>query len=89
MIQKKILCKDFEAAKSAVTQLSDTISQTKHKSGVITIYEKGFSKQEIDLLLGLAGGLDDLLVGTDSFGELACIELAVANAVEGIGVGGL
>ncbi|MCR5011849.1 MAG: response regulator [Lachnospiraceae bacterium] len=53
MIQKKILCKDFEAAKSAVSQLSGIISQTKHKSGVITIYEKGFSKQEIDILLGL------------------------------------
>ena len=33
--------------------------------------------------------VNNLLVGTNSLGELACIELAVANAVEGIGVGGL
>ena len=49
MIQKKFLCKDFEAAKSAVTQMADIISQTKHKSGVVTIYEKGFSRNEVDI----------------------------------------
>ena len=53
MIQKKFLCKDFETAKSAVTQMDDIISQTKHKSGVVTIYEKGFSRNEVDSLIAL------------------------------------
>ena len=57
MIQKKFLCKDFEAAKSAVTQVADIISGTEHKSGVVTIYEKGFSKQEIDTLADLIRNL--------------------------------
>lgn len=33
--------------------MDDIISQTKHKSGVVTIYEKGFSRNEVDSLIAL------------------------------------
>lgn len=53
MIQKKLLCKDLAAAKSAVKQFTDILTQTPHKSALITFYENGFSQLEIDFLISL------------------------------------
>ena len=58
MIQKKILCKDFTEAMDAVKQLADIISQTAHKSALITFYEKGFAKSEAESLVNEMKGLD-------------------------------
>ncbi len=41
----------MEAAKDAVRQIGDILSETPHKCALITFYEKGFSRQEINGLL--------------------------------------
>ncbi|MCR4654981.1 MAG: response regulator [Lachnospiraceae bacterium] len=64
MIQKKFLCSDLQSAESAVEQIKDIISRTKHKSALITFYETGFSKNEIGSLIGRmkAFGLKELQI---------------------------
>lgn len=51
MIQKKFLCKDIAETNDAVRQIDDILSEKKHKSALITFYEKGFSRQEIEALI--------------------------------------
>lgn len=51
MIQKKFLCKDFQTAESTVAQIADVVGSTPHKSAVITIYEAGLTRREIDTLV--------------------------------------
>ncbi len=51
MIQKRFLCRDLQAAESALEQIRDIISQTRHKSALVTFYETGFSGGEIGSLL--------------------------------------
>lgn len=47
MIQKKYLCKDYQSAMDSVAVIRSVLSETAHKSALITFYEKGFSEQEI------------------------------------------
>ena len=51
MLQRKFLCKDINSAKDAVGQIGDILSEQHYKAALVTFYEKGFSKQEIELLL--------------------------------------
>ena len=51
MIQKKYLCRDIETAENAVGQIADILSATRHNSALVTFYEKGFTKNEIDSLI--------------------------------------
>ncbi|MCR5323906.1 MAG: response regulator [Lachnospiraceae bacterium] len=53
MIQKKFLCKDLTTVKDMVAQISDILSQTKHKDALITFYENGFSRIEIDYVISV------------------------------------
>ncbi len=53
MIQKKYLCKDYRSIEEAVLQIADKVSSTPHRSAVLTIYEKGFSADEIRSLITL------------------------------------
>lgn len=50
MIQKKFLCKDFEAVQSAVSEIAGILSGTPHKSALVTFYENGLSAKEVKLL---------------------------------------
>ena len=51
MIQKKFLCKDIGEAKEAVGQISGILRDTPHKSALVTFYETGLSREEIDTLI--------------------------------------
>ncbi|MCR5676392.1 MAG: response regulator [Lachnospiraceae bacterium] len=51
MIQKKFLCRNTEEAEKAVAAIADLVSATKHRSSLVTIYEKGFRAQEIGDLI--------------------------------------
>ncbi|MBR5377002.1 MAG: response regulator [Lachnospiraceae bacterium] len=51
MIQKKYLCKDIGAAKDAIRQAGEILSETEHRSALITFYEKGFSRREVEDLV--------------------------------------
>ncbi len=51
MIQKKFLCKDIQAADDAIRQIGELVKGTEHKSALVTFYETGISKQEIDQML--------------------------------------
>ena len=64
MIQKKFLCKDYKSAEASIGQISKILTDTPHRSAVITFYEKGFSKQEVASLLACIKdcGHDELLV---------------------------
>ena len=57
MIQKKFLCKDMEATAGAIDQIAGLLSSTPHKSALVTFYETGCSKKEIDDLLASLKGL--------------------------------
>ena len=58
MIQKKFLCKDIETAEKSINQIGDILSKNPHRSALITFYEKGFSKQDIESMLGKINGID-------------------------------
>ena len=51
MIQKKYLCKDLNSAMDAAKEIGEFLSDTPHKAALVNIYEKGFSKGEVDSLL--------------------------------------
>ncbi len=53
MIQKKFLCKDYTEAEKAIAQMNDVLSETEHKSALITFYEAGFSAKEVEGLTEL------------------------------------
>ena len=48
MVQKKYLCKDYQSAVESVDEIRGILSDVSHKSALVTFYEKGFSRQEID-----------------------------------------
>lgn len=50
MIQKKYLCKDIASAEDAIGKISGIVSSTQHKSALLTFYEKGFTRSEIESL---------------------------------------
>ncbi|MBR4718783.1 MAG: response regulator [Lachnospiraceae bacterium] len=52
MIQKKFLCNDMDLVRDAIRKIDGILSERHHKSALITFYEKGFSRQEIDELIG-------------------------------------
>ena len=52
MIQKKFLCKDITAANEVLGEIDRIISETKHKCALISIYEKGVSRQEMESFVG-------------------------------------
>ncbi len=58
MLQKKFLCKDFEAAENAIGQISGILSENSYRSALVTFYETGLSKKESQALLDLIKGLD-------------------------------
>ncbi|MBO4374665.1 MAG: response regulator [Lachnospiraceae bacterium] len=66
MIQRKFLCRDMETAEDAVGKIKDIVSETPHRSALVTYYESGFSRQEIETL-------------TDRFKEAGSPELKVAG----------
>ena len=82
MIQKKFLCKDFVSVEQAVSQIADILSKTPHKSAVVTFYEKGFSKQDVEsLIMQLKGcGFPELQIAGLS------ITLIVELMPEGTGI---
>ncbi len=51
MIQKKFLCKDIGAVKEAVGQICGILRDTPHKSALVTFYETGLTRGEIDGLV--------------------------------------
>ena len=51
MIQRKILCKDIPSAYEAIRTMDGIISDTRHKCALITLYEKGFARGEIESLI--------------------------------------
>ena len=56
MIQKKFLCRDINEAKSKVPEIESIISSNSHKSALITFYEAGLTKSEIESFVGLLRG---------------------------------
>jgi len=51
MIQKKFLCKDIASAEGAIRQIGEMLAGTPHKSALVTFYETGFARSEIDSLI--------------------------------------
>ena len=51
MLQKKYLCRDIAEAEKAIGQISELLSKTPHRSAVLTIYEAGFSADQIEPLV--------------------------------------
>ncbi|MCR5486225.1 MAG: response regulator [Lachnospiraceae bacterium] len=51
MIQKKYLCRDLDAAMDAAKEIGEVLSDTPHKAALVTIYERGFSQNEIGSLI--------------------------------------
>ncbi|MCR4961549.1 MAG: response regulator [Lachnospiraceae bacterium] len=47
MIQKKYLCRDKHEVETAIGQIGLFLSETPHKSALLTFYEKGFSGEDI------------------------------------------
>ena len=81
MIQKNFLCKDLEAAESAVDQIKNTISQTGYKSALITFYETGFTGKDIESLLNRIKSCDIMKL------QIAGISLTVVAALMPRGTG--
>ena len=64
MIQRKFLCKDIDSANDAIGSIGSILSGTPHKCALVTFYEKGFSKQEVEILVSSlkACGSQDLKI---------------------------
>ena len=64
MIQKKFLCKDLRTTEEAIGSIGRILSESVHKSALLVIYEKGFTKEETASLVRLAEGLghDELMI---------------------------
>ncbi len=64
MIQKKFLYKDIKTANAGISDIKKILSETPHKSAVITFYEVGFSAQEIKSYVGniRSCGFPELLI---------------------------
>ena len=64
MIQKKYLCKDIASANDAISSIGSILSGTPHKCALVTFYEKGFSKQDVETLVSSlkAYGSQDLKI---------------------------
>lgn len=58
MIQKKFLCKDIETAENAVSQIADSLPDSEYKSALVTFYQSGFSKQDMDSLTDKIRAID-------------------------------
>ena len=74
MIQKKYLCKDKKAVEDAIPQIKSIISETPHKAALVTFYEAGFSRQDIEDLIGQIRSL--------GFPELQVAGIAIAMVAE-------
>ncbi|MCR5356143.1 MAG: response regulator [Lachnospiraceae bacterium] len=57
MRQKKFLCKDLTAAKDAIRQIGSILSETYHKSALLTFHEKGFLRQDVEELIASVNSL--------------------------------
>ena len=53
MIQKKFLCKDLNAVKETMPQIEDVLARNWHKDALLTFYENGFTRTEIDQVISL------------------------------------
>ncbi len=51
MIQKKFLCNDAKAAEGVIPEIRALLSETPHKSAVLTFYEHGLSSAEVTSLM--------------------------------------
>ena len=51
MIQKKYLCKTISEANDAIASIGKLLSETEHKSAVITFYEAGLSASDVEAML--------------------------------------
>ncbi len=51
MIQRKYLCKTISEANDAIASIGKLLSETEHKSAVITFYEAGLSAADVELML--------------------------------------
>lgn len=82
MKQKKYLCKDIGSAKEAVGQIATVLNETPHRSALVTFYETGLSRGEIDGLVSdlKACGHPELLIAGIS------ITIVVELMPEGTGI---
>ncbi len=51
MIQKKYVCKDLETAEGELFKIKEILSTTPHHSALVTFYETGLSKSEVEELV--------------------------------------
>ena len=80
MLQKKFLCKDIAAAEDAIIQIGKILSDTGHKSALITFYETGMSENEIDSLIGKMKGLGFPELKIAGIAETVVVELLPEGA---------
>ncbi len=82
MIQKKYLCRNIEEAKGAVKNIGTLLDVTPHKCALVTIYEKGFSKDDIGSVVA-----DIRNTGhPELFGAGISLTLAAEFMPEGVGI---